>query len=162
MAVCYKRVLMYLNQLQNLVLSIAPINIYIYFQIHADVDDLGKGGHELSKTTGNAGGRLACGVIGITKQTQLASIQSTVIYCPLVFPCFVDIQQKSYKSDNWTHLSDCVIILIVCKKWCQVQENQTTYPYIMYSQCGYISVSNVQNGNETYFKIKYAIHLPNQ
>ncbi|XP_062587334.1 superoxide dismutase [Cu-Zn]-like [Saccostrea cucullata] len=35
--------------------------------IHADVDDLGRGGHELSKTTGNAGGRLACGVIGITK-----------------------------------------------------------------------------------------------
>jgi Cu-Zn family superoxide dismutase len=35
--------------------------------IHADVDDLGQGGHELSKTTGNAGGRLACGVIGISK-----------------------------------------------------------------------------------------------
>ena len=34
--------------------------------IHADIDDLGKGGHELSKTTGNAGGRLACGVIGIS------------------------------------------------------------------------------------------------
>ncbi|CAI7870766.1 unnamed protein product [Closterium sp. NIES-53] len=32
--------------------------------VHADIDDLGKGGHELSKTTGNAGGRLACGVIG--------------------------------------------------------------------------------------------------
>ena len=35
--------------------------------VHADVDDLGRGGHELSKTTGNAGGRLACGVIGICK-----------------------------------------------------------------------------------------------
>ncbi|XP_015510434.1 superoxide dismutase 1 [Neodiprion pinetum] len=35
--------------------------------VHADPDDLGLGGHELSKTTGNAGGRLACGVIGITK-----------------------------------------------------------------------------------------------
>jgi len=33
--------------------------------VHADPDDLGKGGHELSKTTGNAGGRIACGVIGI-------------------------------------------------------------------------------------------------
>jgi len=35
--------------------------------VHADPDDLGRGGHELSKTTGNAGGRLACGVIGLTK-----------------------------------------------------------------------------------------------
>ncbi|KAF1869959.1 hypothetical protein Lal_00017537 [Lupinus albus] len=30
--------------------------------VHADPDDLGKGGHELSKTTGNAGGRVACGI----------------------------------------------------------------------------------------------------
>ena len=36
------------------------------FVVHADVDDLGDGGVELSKTTGNAGGRLACGVIGIS------------------------------------------------------------------------------------------------
>ncbi|KAI7869549.1 superoxide dismutase [Spinellus fusiger] len=35
--------------------------------VHAAEDDLGKGGHELSKTTGNAGDRWACGVIGVTK-----------------------------------------------------------------------------------------------
>ncbi|EGV61491.1 Superoxide dismutase [Cu-Zn] [Yamadazyma tenuis] len=33
--------------------------------VHDGVDDLGKGAHELSKTTGNAGGRAACGVIGL-------------------------------------------------------------------------------------------------
>ncbi|CAH1105581.1 unnamed protein product [Psylliodes chrysocephalus] len=35
--------------------------------VHADPDDLGLGGHELSLTTGNAGGRVACGVIGLAK-----------------------------------------------------------------------------------------------
>ncbi|KAK6941984.1 Superoxide dismutase, copper/zinc binding domain, partial [Dillenia turbinata] len=29
--------------------------------VHADPDDLGRGGHELSKTTGNAGARVGCG-----------------------------------------------------------------------------------------------------
>uniref|UniRef100_U3LW88 Superoxide dismutase [Cu-Zn] n=1 Tax=Plantago ovata TaxID=185002 RepID=U3LW88_PLAOV len=33
--------------------------------VHADPDDVGRGGHELSKSTGNAGGRVACGIIGL-------------------------------------------------------------------------------------------------
>lgn len=37
------------------------------FVVHEDTDDLGRGGHELSKATGNAGGRVACGVIGLAK-----------------------------------------------------------------------------------------------
>ncbi|EGR32357.1 copper/zinc superoxide dismutase family protein [Ichthyophthirius multifiliis] len=36
------------------------------FVVHADEDDLGKGGHDDSKTTGHAGARLACGTIGLS------------------------------------------------------------------------------------------------
>ena len=35
--------------------------------VHAAEDDLGRGGHDDSKTTGHAGARVACGVIGLTQ-----------------------------------------------------------------------------------------------
>ncbi|AIE47830.1 sod [Peridroma alphabaculovirus] len=34
--------------------------------VHTNADDLGLGQHPLSKTTGNSGGRLGCGIIGIS------------------------------------------------------------------------------------------------
>ncbi|PVF94629.1 hypothetical protein CPB86DRAFT_633253 [Serendipita vermifera] len=34
--------------------------------VHTGTDDLGRGGNENSTTTGNSGGRAACGVIGLT------------------------------------------------------------------------------------------------
>ena len=36
------------------------------FVLHADKDDLGRGGFSDSKTTGHAGTRMACGVIGLS------------------------------------------------------------------------------------------------
>jgi len=35
--------------------------------VHADEDDLGRTSNPLSKTTGNSGSRIACGVIGISQ-----------------------------------------------------------------------------------------------
>ncbi|CAF1924311.1 unnamed protein product [Brassica oleracea] len=52
--------------------------------VHADPDDLGKGGHELSLATGNAGGRVACGFIEIL--SSLPSLRNqTVVPSPSNF-----------------------------------------------------------------------------
>jgi Cu-Zn family superoxide dismutase len=37
--------------------------------LHADEDDLGRGGHSL--TTGHAGARIACGVIGLAADVEM-------------------------------------------------------------------------------------------
>ncbi len=39
--------------------------------LHADADDLGTGGFPDSKTTGHAGARVACGVIGLAADVEL-------------------------------------------------------------------------------------------
>jgi Cu-Zn family superoxide dismutase len=41
--------------------------------LHADEDDLGRGGHADSKTTGHAGARIACGVIGLAADVEVVA-----------------------------------------------------------------------------------------
>ena len=41
------------------------------FVIHEGMDDLGKGNNKESKITGNAGPRMACGIIGYAKDSEL-------------------------------------------------------------------------------------------
>jgi Cu-Zn family superoxide dismutase len=41
------------------------------FVIHEGIDDLGKGGNKESLETGNAGGRMGCGIIGYAEDSKL-------------------------------------------------------------------------------------------
>lgn|ERR1719299_91453 len=56
-------------QLEDKQLTLHGINSIVgrSLVVHADEDDLGRGGYQDSKTTGHAGGRVSCGVIGFSK-----------------------------------------------------------------------------------------------
>ncbi|XP_066907012.1 superoxide dismutase [Cu-Zn] isoform X2 [Halyomorpha halys] len=52
--------------------------------VHSDPDDLGKGGHPDSLTTGHAGSRVACGVIGTLETTSMMNSGAWVLKASLV------------------------------------------------------------------------------
>ncbi|KAL0751316.1 hypothetical protein Bca101_033319 [Brassica carinata] len=45
--------------------------------VHGDPDDLGRGGHKLSKSTGNAGARVGCGIIGLQSAVDPKLLQES-------------------------------------------------------------------------------------
>ena len=60
--------------------------------IHADEDDLGKGGHEDSKTTGHSGARIGCAIIG-----RIESASQKIIKGGSCHSCTVIQQPMGYK-----------------------------------------------------------------
>ncbi|KAM0731348.1 Superoxide dismutase [Cu-Zn], chloroplastic [Formica fusca] len=60
-----------INITDNIISLSGPNNILgRAIVVHSAEDDLGKGNHTLSSTTGNAGDRWACGVIGVQSPTE--------------------------------------------------------------------------------------------
>lgn len=85
-----------------------------YIQVHADPDDLGRGGHELSKATGNAGARVACGVVGLAKWASFTPVMcdSPVWLCwSIAFNFF-----KSCSSSQNAALSSFLFYVCSLKK----------------------------------------------
>jgi len=59
---------------EDAVIELTGINTIIgrSVVVHADEDDLGRGNYEDSKTTGHAGARVACGVIGLSSAFEFS------------------------------------------------------------------------------------------
>ena len=57
--------------------------------LHVTEDDLGKGGHEMSPVTGNAGGRISCGII------QTLGDYEKSIHMSRAVPSFEKVEQST-------------------------------------------------------------------